>query len=252
MPPAAFVNAQETTSLQGGGVFPATVWTVVLAVRADAAAREQALETLCLRYWRPLYAWVRRSGKSPEDAEDLTQAFFVKVLARQTIERVDRERGKFRSWLLMTLRSFLNDEWDRSRAQRRGGGRAAFSLDVESAESREALETAGGDTPEQVYDRRWAREVMEQARRKLGEECTAAGKADLFHALFPAPEAAEESQAAVAVRLGVTANAVKMSARRLRLRFGELIRAEVAQTVSSQEELNDEIRCLMGALSRDS
>ena len=234
---------------QAPGAFPATVWTVVLAVREAAPARERALETLCRRYWRPVYAWVRRSGMSREDAEDLTQAFFLKVLTQQVIERAERERGRFRSWLLTVLRSFLTDEWDRSQAQKRGGGRAAFSLDVESEESREALETPGGNTPEKAYDRRWALEVLENARVKLGGECAAAGKGATFDGLFPPAQQTEETQAALAERLGVTHNAIKMTARRMRKRLEELIRTEVAQTVSTKEEMEEEIRHLMTALS---
>lgn len=242
-------NDGAATALAAQGVFPSTIWTVVLATREDEGVRGAALETLCRRYWRPVYAWVRRSGKSREDAEDLTQAFFVKVLTQQVIERAERERGRFRSWLQTVLRSYLKDEWDRGRAQKRGGGRAAFSLDVESAESREALETPGGSTPERAYDRRWALEVLENARVKLGAECAAAGKSAIFLALFPAPEGDEESQTVLAERLGLTANAVKMTARRMRRRLEELIRAEVAETVSSREEMEQEIKHLMAALS---
>lgn len=231
------------------GVFPPTVWTVVLAARADAPSRERALETLCRSYWRPVYTWIRNSGKSQEDAEDLTQAFFLKVLTQQVIERAQRERGRFRSWLLTVLRSFLLDEWDHSRAQKRGGGRAAFSLDVESAESREALETPGGISPEKAFDRRWALEVLENARVKLGAECDVAGKGAIFAGLFPAPENEELPHTVLAERLGVTANAVKMTSRRMRRRLEELIRAEVAETVSSREEMEKEIRHLMAALS---
>ncbi len=244
--------AKEDTAWQqeqGQGVFPQTVWTVVLAAKDATPARERALETLCRTYWRPVYSWIRKSGKSQEDAEDLTQAFFLKVLTQQVIERAQRERGRFRSWLLTVLRSFLLDEWDRSRAQKRGGGRAMFSLDVESAESREALEMPGDISPERAFDRRWALEVLENARVKLGAECEVAGKGAIFAGLFPAPENEEVSQTILAERLGVTANAVKMTSRRMRRRLEEIIRAEVAETVSSREEMEQEIRHLMAALS---
>jgi RNA polymerase sigma factor (sigma-70 family) len=193
----------------------------------------------------------RRTGRSQQDAEDLTQAFFLKILTKQTIERVERERGRFRSYLLMVLKSFLMDEWDRSQAQRRNSGRQAFSLDVESEEAREALATPGGISPERAFDRRWALEVLEQARVRLGEECEAAGKGDVFRALFKPEDGRDETQAVIAERLGVTANALKMTARRMRRRMEELIRAEVSQTVSSKEELEEEIRYLMEALSGD-
>jgi RNA polymerase sigma-70 factor (ECF subfamily) len=242
-------SEKEASSTHRYGMFPATVWTVVLAVREDPAARTRALETLCRRYWSPVYAWIRRNGRSQEDAEDLTQAFFLKVLTRQTIERVERERGRFRSYLLMVLKSFLMDEWDRSRAQRRNGGRQAFSLDVESEEAREALAMPGGVSPERAFDRRWALEVLEQARLRLGEECEVAGKGETFRALFAPSEGVDETQIVTAQRLGITANALKMTARRMRRRLEELIRAEVSQTVSSKEELEEEIRYLMEALS---
>ncbi len=244
-------SSEQEASTHRYGMFPATVWTVVLAVREDTVARERALETLCKRYWSPVYAWIRRTGRSQEDAEDLTQAFFLKILTRQTIERVERERGRFRSYLLVVLKSFLMDEWDRSRAQRRNSGKQAFSLDVESEEAREALAMPGGVSPERAFDRRWALEVLEQARQRLGEECEAAGKGDMFRAIFVPNQGPDETQAVTADRLGVTANALKMTARRMRRRLEELIRAEVSQTVSSKEELEEEIRYLMHALSDD-
>jgi RNA polymerase sigma factor (sigma-70 family) len=228
------------------GLFPMTEWTVVLAVRTDAVTRTQALETLCKGYWRPVYAWLRRSGHSQHDAEDLTQAFFVKMLTRQSMERAERERGRFRSYLLLMLKSFVMDEWDRSRAQRRGGGKQAFSLDVASEERREALQLADGESAERAFDRRWALQVLEQARSQLEEECEAAGKGAVFAALF-APGA--ESQADIAARLGLTPNAIKMAARRMRRRLEELIRLVVAQTVSSKAELDREIRYLVEAVS---
>ncbi len=236
------------TSEQQQGLFPVTEWTVVLAARSDEVTRAQALETLCRAYWRPVHAWVRRSGKSREDAEDLTQAFFLKLLSQESVQRADRERGRFRSYLLVMLKGFLSDEWDKSRAQRRGGGQVAFSLDVESEAAREALETPGGESPDRVFDRRWALEVLEQARLKLGAECEAAGKGELFAALFSGAEA-EERQSEIALRLGMTENAVKMSARRMRGRLQELIREVVARTVSSKQELDGEIRHLMEAVS---
>jgi len=248
MPRAAENPDDSRSPLHSKGMFPVTVWTVVLAVR-EPETRTKALETLCRRYWRPVYVWVRRTGRSQEDAEDLTQAFFLKVLSRSTIERVQRERGRFRSYLLMVLQSFLRDEWDRSRAQRRGGGRVAFSLDVESEETAEALATPAGCSPERAFDRRWALEVLEQARQQLGAECAAAGKDGIFRALFPGPGDPEETQPAIAEKLGLTPNAVKLTARRMRRRLEALIRAEVAQTVSSHEELEEEIRYLMAALT---
>lgn len=231
------------------GLFPATEWTVVLGVRADEVTRQQALERLCRSYWRPVYVWVRRNGRSAQDAEDLTQAFFAKLLSQHRIERADHERGRFRSYLLAMLKSFLMDEWDRSRAQRRGGGAQVFSLDAVSAESLEALEALDGISPEKAFDRRWALEVLEQARSKLGEECDAAGKGALFTALFGPANQTEETHAVIAARLGLTQNAIKMTARRMRRRLEELIRAVVSQTVSSKPELEHEIRYLMEAVS---
>lgn len=219
---------------------------MVRAAGVDAT-RGSALETLCERYWRPVYAWVRRSGRGAEDAEDLTQAFFAKVLEQHSIERADRERGRFRSYLLAMLQRFLADDWDRSRAQRRGGGKAVFSLDVASVEASEALALPGAESPERAFDRRWALDVVEQARGLLREECAAAKKGEIFEALFVS--AAEETQAALAARLGITENAVKMTARRLRRRLEEHIRAVVAETVSTREDLEGEIRQLMEALA---
>ncbi len=238
--PAAFTRSASA-------MFPSTLWTLVGAVRQDSSESGAALEKLCRRYWRPVYAWIRRSGKSPTDAEDFTQAFFLHVLARRTIERAERERGRFRAFIITVLKRFLADQWDHASAQRRGGGVIPFSLDVASAEADEALGAAGGVSPERAFDRRWALDVLAQARGRLREECAAARKLEIFDVLFA--EEVVETQAALAQRLGTTENTVKMTARRLRQRLEELVRTVVGETVSSYEDLDNEIRHLMNAVS---
>ena len=220
---------------------------MILAARSEDAEYGRAIESLCQRYWRPIYVWVRQSGRSVEDAQDLTQAFFAKVLEQESIGKAERARGRFRTYLLAMLANFLADDWDRSRAARRGGGKLVFSLNVASTEASEALEVSDRVSPERAFDRRWAWDVIEQARVLLRAECAAARKSEIFEALFVC--AAEETQASLAARLGLSENAVKMTSRRLRRRLEELIRAVVADTVSTQAELDEEIKQLIEALA---
>ena len=230
--------------------FRTTHWSVVLAAADDKSrAADEALETLCQAYWYPLYAYVRRKGHSPEDAKDLTQEFFARVLARGTLGAADRARGRFRSFLLGTLEHFLAREWARNHRQKRGGGHALLSLD-DTAEDRYRIEPSHDLTPERIFERRYALALLERTLSRLREECESEGKGALFDQLKGtlAGEAAEKPHARIAEALGLTEGAVRVAAHRLRKRYGELLRDEVGQTVSMPLEVEDEIRWLLTAL----
>jgi RNA polymerase sigma-70 factor (ECF subfamily) len=233
-------------------VFATTHWSVVLAAgqSADTQASE-ALEQLCRTYWYPLYAYVRREGNCPEDAQDLTQEFFARLLARKSLSQVAPEKGKFRSFLLAALRHFLSDERDKACTLKRGGGAPHLSLDAQEAEDRYRLEPVDRLDAERTYERRWALTLLEQALTRLRDETIAAGKADAFEALrdFVAGEN-DISCAEAAAQLGVTESAVKSAVHRLRQRYRELVREEIAHTLADTEEIDEEIRYLITVMSQ--
>lgn len=244
--------ASDSGAFKARPVFVTTRWSLVIAaggIDDDRAA--DALEKLCRSYWYPLYAYVRRGGRSPEDAQDLTQEFFARLLARRDIAAANREKGRFRSYLLGSLKHFLADEWDKSQAAKRGGGAKVFSLDDERPEARYAVEVAGGDPPEREFDRRWATTVLDHALRRLRAEYADAGKEPLFTALkaflSSPPEAGDYDRAAQ--QLDISAGAVAVAVHRLRQRYGELVRAEIAETVDDPGEVEAELRQLFAALS---
>jgi RNA polymerase sigma-70 factor (ECF subfamily) len=232
-------------------IFATTRWSVVHAA-GDSKSPEagQALEQLCRAYWYPLYAYVRRKGHAAEDAQDLTQEFFARLLARNYLRVADRNRGRFRSFLLGSLEHFLAREWTKARAQKRGGGRAVLSLDEMGAESRYLLESAHDLTAERIFERRWATTILDQAMARLREECLATRKSDLLDRVEGqlSGEKGETSYAGVAAALGMSEGAVKVAVHRLRQRFGELVRAEIAQTVTTPEDADDELRYLFAVL----
>jgi RNA polymerase sigma-70 factor (ECF subfamily) len=232
-------------------VFATTHWSVVVeAGQSDSPKASQAMAQLCQTYWYPLYAYVRRKGYQPPDAQDLTQEFFARLLARNYLTGADRSRGKFRSYLLGALEHFLAREWRRAHAEKRGGGRAAFSLDEVDAESRYLLEPAHELTPAKIFDRRWATILLDQAMARLAEECRADGKGELFEAVKPllSGDSAGVSYAEMARSLEMTEGALKVAVHRLRQRYGEWVRAEIAQTVTGPAELDEELRYLLAAL----
>lgn len=234
-------------------VFATTHWSVVLSARdEDSPDAATALEKLCRTYWYPLYAFVRRRGHGVEDAQDLTQAFFQRVLEKNYLEAVDRRKGKFRSFLLAAFNHFLADEWDRARAEKRGGGQAVISLDATVAEDRYQIEPADDSDPEKIYERRWAMTLLEQVLVKLASEYAAAGKAGQFGELkgFLLHEQASGSYAEAAKRLEMTEGATRVAVHRLRQRYGELFREEIAHTVASPDEIEEEVRHLLTVLSR--
>jgi RNA polymerase sigma-70 factor (ECF subfamily) len=230
--------------------FRTTHWSVVLAAgRDDSSAAAVALETLCGVYWRPLYAFARRQGHSPDDARDLIQEFFAHLLKRQPFAQLDREGGLFRSWLLTALKRFLINEWRQARAAKRGGGRPVLSLDAESAEEHVHLELADKLTPEMIYERCWAEALMERVQARLAREY--ADHRLGFETLqeFLVEPKGQTRFAGEAARLGVTESALKAVVFRCRRRLRELFHEEVANTVSRPEELEAEMRHVRQILS---
>ncbi|NBV22936.1 MAG: RNA polymerase sigma factor [Proteobacteria bacterium] len=253
MPAAPDSTASRNPRSNAPGHFVTTRWSqVVAAGRAeDPAHARTALEQLCQTYWYPLYAFVRRQGHSPHDAQDLTQEFFACLLERNALGAADRERGRFRSFLLATLKNFLRDEWDKLRAQKRGGGEAAVSLDAGDAESRYALEPVDTMTADRLYERRWAMLLLDRAVERLRAEHEAAGKLAQFETLKASLAGSRESQpyAELAAQLGLSEGAVKVAVHRLRQRYREVIRAEIAETVAGEAEVEAELKHLMAALA---
>ena len=231
--------------------FTTTHWSVVLASsQGDSPQAAVALEQLCRAYWYPLYAFVRRQGHNPHDAEDLLQAFFARFLEKNYLNDVDRSKGRFRSFLLAGLQHFLADEWDKAHTCKRGGQVQFLSLDSEFAESRYWEETASDLTPEKLYEQRWACVLLEQVMQRLEQDAAEAGKGHFFEALKPflIGESHSVSYAELAVKLGVSEAALKMKTQRLQQRYLRLLREEIAQTVTSPAEVEDEIRYLFRVL----
>jgi RNA polymerase sigma-70 factor (ECF subfamily) len=233
--------------------FQDTHWSVVLAAgRADSPRAAAALETLCRVYWPPLYAFIRRRGHSPEEAQDLTQEFFARLLKRNDLATTSPEKGRFRSFLLAVLKNFLINEWHRQQCQRRGGGQVTISLDAESVEARYAIELVETATPESVFERHWAFTVLAQTMKRLREEYANAGKSDLFELLKETLSGQKRTtpRAELAARCGISVGAVDVAVHRLRRRYGELLREEIAHTVSQPGEVEEEIRHLKAVLGR--
>jgi RNA polymerase sigma-70 factor (ECF subfamily) len=230
--------------------FATTRWSVVLAAGAgDPSQARAALATLCQRYWYPLYAFVRRQGHSADDSQDLTQEFFARLIEKDWLGQVAPERGRFRSWLLASVRHFLANEWNRLHTQKRGGGAALFSLDETDAEGRYLHEPPGVSDPEQLFDRRWAMTLLDGVIAALEAEMRAAGKTAQFDAVKGALIGGQVDYPAVAAQLGASEGAVRVAVHRLRERYRELLRAAVADTVDSPAEVEAELRHLFAALS---
>lgn len=237
---------------RGDPSFTTTHWSVVLAAeQSSTPAALEALEKLCRDYWYPLYAFVRRQGHNPPDAQDLTQDFFARFLEKNYLAQVHPAKGKFRSFLLAALKHFLADEWDKLRTAKRGGGQVPISLDEQSPEERYRLEPADEMSAEKIFERRWALTVLEQARTRLRDEYVSRGKGELYHGLrpFEGGEQGGATYAELGNQLGLTESAVKAAAHRLRQRYHELVREEIAQTVSKPAEIDEEIRYLIRVIS---
>jgi RNA polymerase sigma factor (sigma-70 family) len=234
--------------------FATTHWSVVLAAGGSTSPQASAaLEQLCRTYWYPLYAFLRRRGYTEPDAQDLTQAFFARLLERRDLRRVGREGGRFRSYLLTSLTRFLRDEWDKARAAKRGGGREVFSLDAQEADGRYRLEPPDGSSADKLYARRWALTTLEGALDRLRDECAADGKTRQWELLHPllAEDVPAGTYDNLAAELSVAPGNVSVMLCRLRKRYRELVRAEVARTVSSPVEVDEEMRALLAALRGD-
>ncbi len=232
--------------------FLSTHWSIVVrAGRADDSDAREALAFLCQRYWYPLYVFVRKKGLAPERAEDLTQGFFARLIEKQVLEQAVPTRGRFRTFLLTSLQNFLANEWDQAAAQKRGGGRPLLSLDVEAGESKLRFEPSHDRTPERIFDRAWAVQLLELVVGRLRNEFADKGKAAEFDALqvYLAGKHADASYDRTAAAMGLSAAAVRQAAHRMRKRYRELLRAEVAETVATEDEIDDEIRGLFEALA---
>jgi RNA polymerase sigma factor (sigma-70 family) len=236
----------------GGGWFATTHWSVVLAAgHGSNPAAQAALESLCQSYWYPLYAYVRRSGREPEEAKDLTQDFFAHFLGRNRVSLADPARGRFRTFLLTAMQHFLANEWKKENRLKRGGDQGFLSLDAGAGEERFATEPPDAATPETIYERRWAAALLERVLRLLGEECAATGRAAQFEELKASlwGENRGATQAEIAARLGMSEGAFKTAAHRMRARYRELLRAEIAHTVASPAEIDEELRHLIAVMS---
>ena len=240
-----------TSAPASRAVFVTTHWSVVLSAREKVSTQsDAALERLCRTYWYPLYAWVRRQGHSPHDAQDLTQEFFARMLQKDYLQAAAREKGRFRTFLIVALKRFLANEWDRARAQKRGGGQALLSLDTATAESRYQIEPAATLSADLIYERRWALTLLEQTMTALREEFTSAGKQREFESLktFLTAERGEIPYSEIAAKLGINESAARVSVHRLRKRFREVFRQQIAHTVARPEDVEEEVRYLLTAL----
>jgi RNA polymerase sigma-70 factor (ECF subfamily) len=242
----------QESSPDSARAFATTHWSVVLAAGKDESAPARtALETLCRAYWYPIYVYVRRKGHGPDDAQDLTQEFFAQLISKHHVRRADRNKGKFRTFLLATLDYFLAREWSKAHRQKRGSQFSFLSLDQQTPEERYRLEPADSDTPEKQFSRQWALTVLQQTMDALERECDANGKSSLFREAksLLSGERDHEAYAGISQRLGMAPGAARMAVLRLRQRHGQLLRAELAKTVDSAEEVDEEMRFLLQALS---
>jgi len=223
---------------------------VLAAVHDSRPDAQAALATLCATYWYPLYAYVRRLGYKAEDAQDLTQGFFAVLLEKQYVKAADRERGRFRSFLLTAFKRFMSKEYDRAHAQKRGGKKGPVSLNLDSGESRYALEPSHDVTPEAIYQRRWALTVLDRVIVRLRQAYADAGKEKVFDGVkaFLTGETGAPPYERVARELGMSEGAVKVAVHRLRRRYRDLLRSEIAQTVADPEAVEDELKYLLAVL----
>ena len=242
-------TATGVSGQQGGVAFTTTHWSIVLEAQGESPAAQEALEKLCRTYWRPIFAFLRRQGISPDEAEDITQGFFAELLERRSLSAVRKEKGRLRSFLLGGLKYFLANEQRRAMAIKRGKGQ---SRKLSGLEELRALEEQPADvlTPDQIYERRWALTVLERVLSRLKDEYLAADSAALFDSLkeLLPDEPGSPSQAAIAARLGMTENAVRQAFYRFRQRYQALLREEIANTVATPGDIEDELRHLIAVL----
>jgi len=248
------VNTENPTAPPAptGGIFATTHWTAVLtAVRGGTPQAEVALEELCRTYWYPLYAYVRRQGHSRADAEDLTQGFFARLLEKNYLEGISSDKGKFRAFLLVALKRYMVNEWHHANRQKRGGGDVTLSLNWQDAETRYQINPSHDLSPDKLYDRAWAMVVLEHVITRLRDEHGREDKAALYEQLKPflMVGKSEIPYAEAAVSLNMTEGAVRVAVHRLRRRYRELLREEIAQTLANPAQADEEMQALFSALT---
>jgi RNA polymerase sigma factor (sigma-70 family) len=248
MEPSAYPTPTATAA---DGWFKTTHWSVVLAAGQESAQSHDSLARLCQLYWQPLYSYIRRSGCKPEDAQDLTQEFFARLVARDYLKSAAPEKGRFRSFLLMALKRFMANEWDRANRQKRGGGREIISLDAQDTENRYLCEPVDQLSPDKLFDRRWAKVLLERVMTLMEAEFASAGKGSVFTELKPFLSGDDEdlSYGLISQKLGLSEGTLRVTVHRFRQRYRELLREEVARTVEGPDAVDDELRCLFSAAS---
>ena len=241
-----------TRTMPGGSEFRTTSWSLILSAVSDPTADgRQALATLCQTYWNPVYSFIRRNGHDPDKAQDLAQEFFARLIEKNYLEDADRSRGRFRSFLLTSVKHFLANEWDRGRALKRGGGHNLISIDIVEAERWYVPAVVEGVTPESLFERRWALSLLERVMEKLRAEYLSSGKESQFASLEGfLNHDSEDRYEQAAGKMGVSAGALRMSVLRMRRKYRALLRAEIGETVSAPEEIDDEIRFLLSTLNK--
>jgi RNA polymerase sigma-70 factor (ECF subfamily) len=245
-------ESSKQCSTAPGDIFATTHWTVVLAAgKRHTPQSDGALEELCRTYWFPLYAYVRRRGHVKADAEDLTQAFFTRLLEKNFLANLDSEKGKFRAFLLASLKHFLANEWDKSQAQKRGGGAVNLSLDWQTADTKFQVAATNEPSPDKAFDREWALALLAKVIERLQKECAADGKGKLFEQLkmFLMAGGGDSAQSEVAKSLGMEEGAVRVAVHRLRKRYRALLRDEIANTLTDESQVDEEMRALFGAFN---
>lgn len=245
-------NNQPPAAPQNASQFATTRWSMVVAAGRDSSpAAARALATLCETYWYPLYAYARRKGHSAEDAQDLTQEFFVHLLDKQTVQVADRERGRFRSFLLTSMKNFMARQWRRGTAKKRGGDRKMISLDFEVGEKHYQLEPSHDATAESIFERQWALTVLEQALTRLRCEFQEAGKTELFEGLkmFVGGQTSTVPYRELGDQLNMSEGAVKVAIHRMRQRYRVLLRDEIQQTIGAGEDVDEELGQLFETLA---
>jgi RNA polymerase sigma factor (sigma-70 family) len=246
-------HAEVSPSAHSAGQwFATTHWSVVLTAARDAEPQAaEALEKLCGSYWYPLYAYVRKTGRTVEDSQDLTQEFFARLLEKQYLGLATPERGRFRTFLLSSLKNFLANDWKRAHRQKRGGRAAFLSIDAEVGETLYAAEPVDTADPEKLYEKRWAGTLLDRTLNRLRQDYASTGRAQLFDELkvFVWGERGDASYSEVAAHLQLSEGAVKVAVHRLRHRFRELLRAEIADTVADAHDIDEELRHLIAIVA---
>jgi len=240
----------DASGQEGGVAFTTTHWSVVLEAQGESPAAQEALEKLCRTYWRPIFAFLRRQGRPPTEAEDITQGFFAQLLERGSLNAVRKEKGRLRSFLLGGLKLFLADDHRRAMAIKRGSGLRPIPLEELRADEWSEMEPTDRMTADMIYERRWALTVLERVLSRLKDEYGSAGNAALFDSLkqLLPDEPGSPSQAEIAARLGMTENAVRQAFYRFRQRYQGLLREEIANTVATPGDIEDELRHLIAML----